>query len=478
MRIKTDFNHPIQVVAIPRRKIVFGLAYLIYLLVFTAWVIAAWNKFDGAYQKYVYPWVLSSLIINLIGLLWADKRNLFDVCVWFVLLSYAFMFGHVVTYVFELQTTLLWDPSPIYSSTSKFHASVFAIACLCLFTAGSMLAGNTRVRKRNESDLPSEKLYYVGLVCLIIGFVCNAYSALSVVSATQMTGSYASYTDASTNGLITSIGFLFVPGVIFLLFSKKLSSIKQAMLLVCSMGYFVAIMTLSGSRKTAIFAILALMLAYLSNKDKRTSVIRITAVVVLGVLFLNLIYIIREMRFSLNEIVPSFLRSLQSFDYLESIVRESLTETGLTFYSVAGIIQTVPDVIPYEFGMTILRSICSVLPIGWAVGDFFDLGSSTYVVNRYLGAPVGASLIGDFYWNWGPFGGCLASALFGYVLARIRNKLISHKELFPFYLSISYIVLFGVRAGFFELARPLFLVVLVPYIISVFYDHYRARMKK
>lgn len=475
MRNKKVINCSIRAAVIPKRKIVFGLAYLIYLLLFTLWVIATWNEFDGSYQKCIYPWVVSSLIINLIGLLWADKRDLFDVCVWFVLLSYAFMFGHVFTFYFKMQTTLLWDPSSIYTSVSKFHASVFAIACLCLFTAGSILAGNTRFRRQSKSALRSEKLYYIGLVCLIIGFVCNAYSSLSVVSATQMTGSYASYTEASTNGIITSMGFLFVPGVIFLLFSRKLSSIKESLLLACSVGYFVTIMTLSGSRKTAIFAILALMLAYLLHKEKRTSLIRIVALSILGALFLNLIYIIREMRFSLNEIIPTFLRSLQSLDFLESIIRESLTEMGITFYSVAGIMQTVPEIFPYEFGMTILRAVCSIFPIGWAVGDFFNLGSSTYVVNRYLGAPVGASLIGDFYWNWGVFGGCLASMLFGYALARTRNKLTSSRELFPYYLSISYIVLIGVRAGFFELARPLFLVVFVPYIISIIYDHYRAR---
>ena len=68
----------------------------------------------------------------------------------------------------------------------------------------------------------------------------------------------------------------------------------------------------------------------------------------------------------------------------------------------------------------------------------------------------------------------MATLLFGYILAVARNKLIVSHELLPLYFSITYIVLIGVRAGFFELARPLFLVVFVPYLISIFYDHYRA----
>ena len=474
MSNKTHINAAIQSAYIPRRKILFGFAYIVYLALFVSWAISSWDGFSGSFQYLVYPWVVSSLVINLFGLLWADRRNLFDVCVWFLLLSYAFMFGHVFTFVLGLQTTLVWDPSSTYSTVSKFHAAVFAIACLCLFTIGCMLAGNVGSCRPRKGVMPDEKLFYIGITCLILGFVCNAYSSLSVVSATQMTGSYASYTDASTNGVVSSVGFLFVPGVIFLFGSKKLTNAIEDLLLLFSVAYFLVIMTLSGSRKTAIFAIVALALAYLSIKGRRASLVQILAVCFFGLLFLDLIYVIRETRFSLGEIAPTFIASLQSFDFLGSIAGESLTEMGLTFYSVAGIVQTVPTVFPYELGMTFVRSICSILPIGWAVGDFFDMGSSTYVVNRFLQAPVGASLIGDLYWNWGLLGGCLATLLFGYILAVARNKLIVSHELLPLYFSITYIVLIGVRAGFFELARPLFLVVFVPYLISIFYDHYRA----
>lgn len=461
--------------SIPRQKILFLSIYIIYLILFAAWSISIWNRPAGTYQELIFPWMISSLVINTIGLIIVDKRKYYDVCVWFLVLSYAFMFGHVFTYVSEMQTTLLWDPTAVYSRQAKFHAAIYAVAALCSFTVGCMVAGTAKPIDYKTKVGANDRLFYIGVGCLLAGLICNVYSSWSVVSVTQAAGSYASYTDASTNGVVTSIGFLFVPGVIYLLFSQKLTSSGQLLLFGGSVVYFLSVMTLSGSRKTAIFAIVALALAYIVSRTPKLSILKLTGICVLGLLFLNLVYVIRETRFDLLEVIPTFLESVKSLDFLESILGESLTEMGLSFYSVVGIVQTVPAVFPYELGMTIVRSVCSILPIGWAVGDFFDAGSSTYVVNQYLGAPVGASIFGDLYWNWGFIGGCIASLAFGAILALMFNRLAFSIELLPQYLSIGYVLLIGVRSGFFELARPLFLVVVVPLLIDFMYLHYRSR---
>lgn len=479
MKSETIERSSVWVTYLPRRKLVFLLAYLMYLVIFSLWAVDSWNGCGGPYQDSIFPWVLSSLVINSIGLLWVDKRKYFDTCVWFLFLSYAFMFGHVFTTALDLHTTLLWDPDALYSNIAKLRGSIFAIASLCSFTFGCMVVGAGNLRDFELDADQDGRLFYIGVICTVIGFICSAHSSFSVVYATQLTGSYASYTDASTNGLIASIGFLFVVGVINLLYSNRLSTTSKLFLFSGSVLYFLIVMALSGSRKTGIFAIVALVLAFLASSRKaRPSILGMIAAGLFGLLFLDLLYVIRETRFDLSGVVPTFIESLQSMEFLSSLLGESLTEMGLTFYSVVGIVQTVPTVFSYELGMTIVRSACSILPIGWAVGDFFNLGSSTYVINQYLDVPVGASLIGDFYWNWGFVGGCIACFLFGAALAFFCKKLTASTRLLPLYFSISYVTLIGVRAGLFELARPLFIVVITPLLISRFYAHYRLREKK
>lgn len=475
MKSENSVRLLVQTTRIGRRKIIFCLAYIAYLVLFALWSVYAWDGYGEAFQERIFPWVLSSLVINIVSLLWVDKRKYYDVCVWFVLLSYAFMFGHVFTSVLDMQTTLIWDPSTIYSNNVKLHASIFAVAALCSFSFGCMIVGNRKQYDSRSVFEKDDRLFYIGTICTVVGFICNAYSSLAVIKATQLAGTYASYTDASTNGLISAIGFLFVPGVIYLLFSNKLSTASKSLLCGSATAYFLIVMMLSGSRKTGIFAIVALGLAFLSNRKARMNITTIVVVSLFGLMFLDLVYVIRETRFDLSMVFPTFLESLQTLEFLNELIGESLTEMGLTFYSVAGIIQAVPTIFPYELGMTILQSVCSILPIGWAVGDFFDAGSSTYVINRYLGSPVGASLIGDFYWNWGFAGGCIACFIFGVALAFVFKKLASSATLLPLYYSISYITLIGVRAGIFELTRPLFVVVAVPILVSHFYVHYRLR---
>lgn len=463
---------------IPKRKLLFIIAEAFFLIIFSFWAISSWSDVSVPYQEAVFPWVVVSFTLNFIGLTWAGRCRYTDIALWFVILSYLFMFGHVFTYVFNFTTTLVWDPSGGYTQAAKYHASVYAIAALSSFTLGSLVVSASEESCGRLSAFDSGKFFYIGIICCVVGFACSAISSFSVISATQSAGSYANYTAASSVGLFDDLAYLFVPGVIFLLFCKRLSYGQEIVLFGGSILYFLLVMILSGSRKMSIFAILALLLAYLATrKGSQINAGKILLLCIFGYLFLDLIYVIREMRFSLGDVLPAYIESLQSFGFLGEIVNETLTEAGLIFYSVAGIVQTVPSVFPYEFGMTFVRTIPSILPIGWAVGDFFNEAASTFVINRYLDSPVGASLIGDFYWNWGFAGGCIASAAFGAILSLVRNKTAGSSSLMPLYFSMAYVVLIGVRAGVFELFRPLLMVILVPVVIGAFYSCYRGRKK-
>ena len=112
-----------------------------------------------------------------------------------------------------------------------------------------------------------------------------------------------------------------------------------------------------------------------------------------------------------------------------------------------------------------MRTIPTLLPIGWLFPEFFGRAASTTVINTYTELPVGASLLGDFYWNFGFAGGMFAAFLWGWLLAKVTAAFLKRPNRAAMYFSMFFVVLLGVRAGIFELFRPFVMVFLLPMFI-------------
>lgn len=422
------------------------------------------------YAEILFPWIIAALLIQLCCFILIKKVSMIDVGLWFLLLSYLFMYGYLFIDFFDLQSSLLWTPIKEYSQSILFNAASFVNLSLNMFSLGYLLlCKNDRVSssvpvQHEQSDLCDIKKYRVGILLCIIGGVCQLITSLTLITVTQNAGSYTAYSQAASSGLVDDISFLFVPGVIYILTSKKLNGPKALIFTGTIVLYFSMIMLLSGSRKTQVFGILAVALCYLyTYRPPKFKLYKKLLIIIVGIVFLDMIYVIRENRMNLSQVVPAFLTSLTNFDFLKNLIPEILAETGITFCSVASVIQCVPKIFPFEYGVPILRSIVSILPLGWLMPDFFVKASTTTTINSYLELPVGASLFGDFYWNWGKFG-IVFSFVFGMILAVGSVKL--YKKSNAAYFSLFYIILIGVRAGVFEIARPLFIVAFVPWLFN------------
>lgn len=464
-----------------RGLVLYSIASVLFFLTLIIWASFSFGQPSPVcYQQMVFPWVVLSLLFLFFGFFAIKKVPYYDIALWFVVLSYLFMFGHVFTYVFDMQTTLVWDPSIYFTEQEKHDAAIYALVAVYTLGMGALIVAPCSAGDEGdvtESDKTNSiVMRNVGIACFAIGLACNLINSSEIVSATQASGSYASYTSANTSGIFDDLGFLVVPGFAFLVFSKTLKRSTESAILVVAVSYFLATMVLSGSRKYAIFAIVALLLAFL-NSRKRSSLgfWKSLSLIALGVAFLNLLYVIRESRFDLVSVLPEYIDSLLSMDFIGSILGETLTETGLTFYAAVGIVSTVPSVFPYECGLTFLKALPSFLPIGWLIGDILNSASSTYVINSFLGVPVGASLLGDFYWNWGFAGGVVASFVFGAILTRTRVLLTKKERLMPLCFACLYVVLIGVRSGFAEILRPLIIVLVLPILLYALFDHYSRR---
>lgn len=443
-------------------KINIGLMmiYLLYLFLFVVWYFD-YNINDSFYDysKDIFIWIIIALIINFMSFFVIKKVNYYNIALWFVGLSYFFMYGDIFVKHLKLNVELDWNPIIYYSNDVLFKAACYVNLCLLFLSLGSllMIPSNSRLRFYNSKKYYTDK-YHIGLILLIIGFVSNLCTAIKVIIAMQSVGGYG-IVDADTGGILDDLGVLFIPGVIYLVCSRKLDKKKSTVLILGTILYFLFYMLLTGNRKIQIFSIITLVLIYIKEKKYKFKKKQLLLFGVGGLYFLDIIYIIRKYRTNLSIIFSELIKSFTNFDIIKKLVGESMLETGLSFCSIASIMTCVPSVFDYEFGKTFLRTLPSALPIGWLFPDFFSKATSTFVINRYTGLPVGDSLLGDFFWNFG-WGGILVTFIFGILLGLITKKLYFKKE--ELYFSLFFVILPGVRTGFFELFRPLVVVTIIP----------------
>lgn len=446
---------------------------VIYMLSFVIWQTTINSGYVSNYATAIFPWILVALLIQMFCFLWLYKVSMSDLGLWFVFLSYLFMFGYVFIDVFEMESSLLWTPIKEYSHSVLFEAVSYVNLSLNMFTLGYLFSYKPGVVKRKRSIKPgySPNKFFIGLILCGVGGICQLISSINLVTVTQNADSYSAYAEASSSGLIDDISFLFVPGIIYILESRRLNKRKSFLLTVMVVAYFCAIMLLSGSRKTQLFGLLVVVLCYLHTYKPRK--FRLHKKIFLGaggIILLNMVYVIRDNRMSLSQVVPAFFSSLTSLEFLRNLLPETLAETGITLCSVASIMYCVPEIFPFDYGVSIIKSIVSILPIGWLIPDFFASASTTTTINEYLNLPVGASLFGDFYWCWGIFG-IFFAFLFGKVLSYFSVKF-QHNST-EMYFSLFYIMLMGVRCGVFELMRPLFIVLFVPWVLKLIFKSRR-----
>lgn len=452
------------------KKYIYLYLYAIYNILFCIWSWFAWSGVDNYYEATIDVWVFVSLMANIFLLTSFSKCRGFNANILFLSLSYLFLFGHVFVDFLNFDTVLKWDVRSFYSDIDKLHSGIYCLFSLNCFAIGSLFCG---VKGDIELDLQyrSHRICFIGVSLFLIGIICSIIRYLPLIYATQQAGSYGSYTEAVKIGFVSVLALMLVPGVIYIVCSNVLPQRYNISIMMVAILSFLLVMIYSGSRKESVFSIVMLILLYIIRYKKLMSIRKTILCSVFSICFLDLIFVIRETRFDLGSVLLTYINSLSSFDFLKIIVGESLTEMGLTFYSIVNIFETVPVMFPYECGRTIVLSLFSLFPVGMIFSDVLANADSTLVINKYLGIPVGSSIIGDLYWNFGFVGGCFSSLLFGWCLSFIRKKVVLKQINFPFYFSIIYILLVGVRAGIFELIRPLGYFILLVVVINFIYYH-------
>lgn len=454
-------------------SVLFWVLNILFITFFLLWIRANWNNHEVIYDynARLFPWVSGLICVQMISFR-IKKVPFYDFGLWFVVISYFFMFGYLFREVFSLKTGLLWNPIVKFENSILFHSYIFVILSLGFFSLGYLMHYKSSIASRENNlkkVVPDKRLYSIGLTLLLIGGIAKLINDTQIISFMQTINSYSAYSEAINSGLWDDLACLMLPGVFFVFFSGCIKERTKKTIFVMVLAYLLCIMILTGSRKIQIFSILSLFLGFEFSLEKRRMSIRRTIIyVLLAIITLNVVITIRDYRFNLASIVPILREKLFSFNLFENILGETLAETGITLLSVASIVNLVPNIMPYQYGLTYLRTLPSFLPIGWLSGDFFNLASSSYVINTSTGVRAGSSFIGDLYWNWGYFGGVFAAFLCGVLVCKFVqiNSKSNIRKSYAMYFSIFSQLIILVRSELFDAYRPIIMLICIVFVFK------------
>lgn len=462
--------------------LIFMLLHFVVLGCLVLFSYLTWCNYDiiDQWSKVTSKLAFIMLVFQLISFKY-KRVNYTDFRLWFIILSYLFMFGRVFLHAYGLDSRIFWNLMPRYSSINLYHASMYILCVIESLFIGFILRDNQKKIKGNIVEIgkaPKNNLMYnAGILLLAFSIPFRLFTDITWILQTQVSSSYSSL--AGNSGLADDFAFLMVPSIIYIITSGRLRRKSALSIVLLVVGYFVIVMILTGDRRYQVTAIFALILCYLRLYGVKFKVKQIIIWGVGGLLILNFFTVIREVRGNELTSLGTFFKYYGSDILLgTSTLYETLAEFGLTFFSVVHILEYVPQYISFQYGFSFIASIPSVLPIGWLFENFFHKASLSGIINPIAGAPVGASLIGDLYGNFSWF------AIFaGIIIGTLTNKIFrmesstSNRLRCAQYYSLFYILINLVRATFIEIFRPSIMIYCIPLFIMWILKKNNMRIK-
>lgn len=382
---------------------------------------------------------------------------------WFLLASWLFMFGQVWLAGLGGGQYLFYPLLLRYDTSALAEAGAFAlcfIQALFLGLAASRVAGKAATPDLSAgADQESSLRLATSVGVVLVGFALpfRLYEDFRNVSSAQASGTFLAVNISS--GAADDLGKLLVPGLLALMVGARSRPGVMRTCFWAGVGYHVIVMVLSGDRRYAVTALIALGLCYVACVGAKRSKRKWATYVVAGLLLLNILAYVRSIRQGGLLGLDTLIRDAPQQLIVMNPILESLAEFGISLMSVVLAVIYVPDVVPYQFGYSYMGALLTLLPVGW-IGDISLQDVSVGDLLAGLdGHAVGASQAGELFANFG-WWGLLGGFLFGRLMASVFKKAGNLQS--PIntvvYYSLFYILINFVRAAFVEVFRASILV--------------------
>ncbi len=415
-----------------------------------------------------------SLIIQLIS----QRRlgfGIYDFVTYFFLFSHIFMFGNIYLIAADKAEFISWGLIHRYNANLLFEAALFILCYLQTLNLGIVIFTNKKnrnLKSKYKIKLNDRGVKYIGIAIAVISTPFRVIIDIGNIIAAQSVGSY--YALESQSGISDDVAMLFVPSIIFIL-NSSISKKKKSVMVIVFVVYSTLIMVLTGDRRYQFIGIIIVMLNYFYVNKIKLKVSKTLTFSILGIIGLNILTQISEIRQKSLISIPAFFSEywskLFSFDFVYKI----FGEFGLSFMTVVIAVKNIPTLIPFQRGFSFWGAVPSILPIGWIFPEFFYRVSIFRRLYEIEGYPVGASLPGELYANFGWLSLILAF-VFGSLLGKYFKFNRTNSSLKTAqYFSVFYILINIVRASFLEITRNVFIIVFIPFFIYYFFKSMRMK---
>lgn len=452
-------------------KFVFCINCIIFVLTLICGVIFSYQKIHTlSWSQLIGLVAFITLGTELLGL-FVNGYGAYSFQFWYIVLTNLFMFGIVTLLALGVEEYVVWD---LYSSFSSellleagFVVLLFVQACYLGMTL-PIAHKKSYFYNRVVLEKNNARIFNAGIIMFVFSLPFRLLTDIQLVNSVSETNNY--FRSSVQSGLQDDLAMLFAPAVIFVIASKQLAKNKSLLLVGVVCLYYVAIMILTGDRRFPVTAILAIVLCFFKTYTYRIKAYHIIFVSFLGVLGLNILAVIRNIRKGhLLSIDMFFSKYGAELLNVKDAVCETLGEFGISFYSVVHVVKNIPERVDIQWGKGFWGAIPSILPVGRWMGDFFNEVTISSYINGLERNPVGETIIGDIYANFG-YAFVLGAFIFGMFISHffsfdnINNRQLAIARYYAFF----YIEINLVRTCFFEVFRPscyiyIFFLVLIKY---------------
>lgn len=382
----------------------------------------------------------------------------------FVLCLYLFTFGQVVLMGLfpqaceELTIVLRYFDNEELILGLRWLNTAFVLVGL-----GILLANDKEGRTYSIQDVDNVGYDYLrSKAILMIGLTFPVKLIVDIIilyAGFQSGFSYATSVLRSIPDVIVSYGSMSTIGFALLIISLKERKTEQLITFAAIVAYTLGIMSV-GRRSEGVAYLCIYILCFCNGKKFNVSKIAVYAI--FGYLVLTFLNSVVRARSTDMGIVDAFWYTLTK----RNMVFEALREYGNTAYTALSvIIKWLPSYGP-TYGKSYYLGLTAIFPnIGGIMGKLTRLSNYGFVLQEsnvlsVYYQNIGGSVLGEFFYNFGFVGACIASLIFGVVVGKISmrasaimNQTTSYKMVY--YLAVMPGVLYWIRDYFSGISRDI-----------------------
>lgn len=397
----------------------------------------------------------------------------------FLLLYCIFIFGRaILQYVFNyVPSTDIFDSFNMFTSEQINQALLLGGLSLLGLHLGVLLKklnfnsinektknidDNNRIKEINfiALNMTGWLIFGIAIIPAILNYVSNFSNQNSI--------------DTNSTTLLNMLAGLMLPFFIILMINKRKNWTFYLGVIYLFPQFF------WGGRGRPVLQLAILFYIYVrfirKEKFKISSVLLLGSI---GIFLLNLFVVIKENRsLPLNSWIenffPIYLETLKESNALFEVIYE----IGVALAPTAAVIKFVPELIPIQYGKTIIYSIFTAVPdiLGIRPTVMDRYGNIPNLISLYAGSSFGGSILQDFFVNFMWFTP-VVMIIVGFILAKYSHKLSfeQNPSKVVFLCILIYPVLWWPRSSLGFMFRNVFVTSALPFSIYIYFKTYLIR---